>query len=288
MIFRAKKNRRRVDVAKKTAEFKAAASTLAPTIFKGVGAAVASAAIVFGAFALFEWAKKAPEFAIDELHFSGNQRATEAELCRLSGLQTGLNLVALDPLAIERLLLTDPWIQQVRVSRHFPRKLEIQITEHQPVAMVSLGELYLLDDGGEPFKRLQASDALDLPLVTGIERDDYVARHQETVLRLTQALQVAAAYSASGTGRSSRLSEVHLDDEGVTLITGDGQQVRLGEGETPEKLARLARVRQELKSRSLSAEVIRLDNRARPSSITVSLQPQNSTASPERGLRPGK
>jgi cell division protein FtsQ len=154
--------------------------------------------------------------------------------------------------------------------------------------MVSLGDLYLLDEAGEPFKRVQASDALDLPLVTGVEREDYVAHHDETVQRLTAALIVAQSYSSSPTGKPARLSEVHLDDEGVTLVTGDGQEVRLGEGDTAAKLARLARVRQELKSRALSAEVIRLDNRARPSSVTVSLHQQVSTVSSERGLRPGK
>lgn len=285
MIFRAKKNRRRVDVAKKTAELKAAASSLAPTFFKVLGAAVVAAALVFGAQAGWDWARQAPQFAIEQLHFAGNQRATDAELCRVSGLQPGLNLVALDPLAVERLLATDPWIKTARVTRHLPNRLEIQITEHQPVAMVSLGDLYLVDDGGEPFKRVQPSDGLDLPLVTGVERDDYVARHDETVQRLTHALGVADRYSSSAAGKSSRLSEVHLDDQGVTLITGDGQQVRLGQGDYAEKFVRLARVRQELKSRSLVAEVILLDNRARPSSVTVSL---NSTASPERGGRPGK
>ena len=285
MIFRSKKNRRRIDLSKKTAELKATASSLAPTVLKVLGAAVFAAALVFAAQAGWQWARQSPQFAITQLQFTGNQRATQAELCRVSGLQPGLNLVALDPLALERLLAGVPWVKTVRVTRHFPSRLQIQVTEHQPVAMVSLGDLYLLDDGGEPFKRVQPSDTLDLLLVTGVERDDYVARHDDTVARLTHALGVAQVYAESATGKGSRLSEVHLDDEGVTLVTGEGQQVRLGEGELEQKLARLARVRQELKSRSLKAEVIRLDNRARPSSITVSL---NSPVSPERGGRLGK
>ena len=153
-------------------------------------------------------------------------------------------------------------------------------------AMVSLGDLYLLDEDGEPFKRVQPSDALDLPIVTGVEREDCVARHDETVLRLTTALALARAYSASAKGNP--LSEIHLELEGVTLITADGEHVQLGEGAWPEKLERLARVRQELKARALTAAVIRLDNRARPSSVTVSLQTINPAASPERGGRPGK
>ena len=56
--------------------------------------------------------------------------------------------------------------------------------------------------------------------------------------------------------------------------------VRLGEGETDVKLQRLSRVREELKSRGLSAEVIHLDNRARPGWVAVKL---SSSASERSG-----
>lgn len=288
MIFRAKKNRRRVDLTKKTAELKAVATSFAPTLFRVLGVFVASAAIVFGAYALLQWARQSPRFAINSIAFRGNTHATDAELTRVAGLQLGQNLIALDALAIERLVAAHPWVKDARVNRRFPQGLDIQVTEHRPAAMVSLGDLYLLDVDGEPFKRVQPSDALDLPIVTGVERDDYVTRHDETVLRLTDALSLAQTYSASPVGKAAPLSEVHLDLEGVTLVTADGQHVQLGEGAWREKLDRLARVRQELKARSLTAAVIRLDNRARPSSVTVSLQSNNPSASPERGGRTGK
>ena len=288
MIFRAKKNRRRVDVAKKTAEIKAVASTLVPTLLRVMGAAVASAAIVFGAYSLHQWASQSPRFAITAITFEGNSHASSGELLRVAGLQFGQNLVALDALAIERLIAAHPWVKAARVNRRFPQGLQVQITEHKPAAMVSLGDLYLLDVDGEPFKRVQPSDALDLPIVTGIEREDYVARHDDTVLRLTDALGLAQRYAGSPSGKAAPLSEVHLDVEGVTLVTADGQQIQLGEGPWFEKLERLARVRQELGARALTASVIRLDNRARPTWVTVSLQTNNSSTPPERGGRTGK
>ncbi len=288
MIFRSKKNRKRVDVTKKTAEIKAVASSLAPVLLRVVGAVFACIAMVFGANALFGWARQSPRFAITTLHFSGNVHASDAELSRVGAVQLGQNLFALDALAVERLIVANhPWVKTARANRHFPQTLEVQITEHRPVAMVSLGDLYLLDEDGEPFKRVQPSDALDLPIVTGIEREDYVARHDETVLRLTQALALAQSYAASA-GKSAPLSEVHLELEGLTLVTAAGEQVQLGDDGWTEKLARLARVRQELKARALTASVIRLDNRARPASVTVSLQTNVSSARPERGERTGK
>ncbi len=288
MIFRAKKNRRRVDVAKKTAEIKAVASSLAPTLLRVFGVIVATAAIVFGVYSLSQWARQSPRFAITHVVYSGNSHASDFELGRVGGIQLGQNLVAADALAIERLVATHPWVKTARVNRRFPQSLEVQVTEHHAVAMVSLGDLYLLDEDGEPFKRVTPSDALDLPIVTGIERDDYVSRHDDTVLRLTDALGLAQTYATSKLGKGAPLSEVHLDIEGVTLVTADGQQVQLGEGAWKEKLDRLARVVKELQARSLTAAVIRLDNRARPSSVTVSLSTINPSASPERGGRTGK
>lgn len=278
MIF-AKKNRRRVDLAKKTAELKAAASSAAPAILRFFGATTLIAVIVFAAILLAQWARRSPHFAVDTLSFSGNRHATDAELSRAAGLQRGQNLVATDAFAIERQLAAHPWVKAATVTRRFPRVLELRIIEHRPVAIISLGDLYLLDEDGEPFKRLQPSEALDLPIVTGIERDDYLARHDFTVARIGQALAAAQQYSATSTG----LSEVHLDEEGVTLVGADGLRIRLGEGRFEEKLGRLARVRQELRARALTPQVIRLDNRAAPSSVTVSLH-----ASPERGRRTGK
>ena len=51
----------------------------------------------------------------------------------------------------------------------------------------------------------------------------------------------------------------------------DGQEIEFGEGDVLPKLGRLARVRKELHARSMVAEVIRLDNRTRPSWVAVQL-----------------
>jgi cell division protein FtsQ len=62
----------------------------------------------------------------------------------------------------------------------------------------------------------------------------------------------------------------------VTVVQNDGVEVRLGQGDLPAKLERLARIRKELQSRKLTAEVIRLDNRTRPDWVTVQLSSSSS------------
>lgn len=274
VILRPKKNRRRAAPAPVVIK------AMLPAALRAIGVALACAAIVFGTWQLALWARQSPRFSIDTIAVKGTVHATDAELTRLGNIQVGQNLVALDAFALERILAAHPWVKTVRVDRKFPRRLEITVKEHNPVAMVSLGDLYLLDDDGEPFKRVGPADALDLPIVTGVEREDFLTQKELTAQRLHDALALASEY------RGDPLSEVHLDLDGVTLVTAAGQHLILGEGAWAEKLARLDRVRQELKARALTASVIRLDNRARPASITVSLK--TPASSPERGGRPGK
>jgi hypothetical protein len=65
----------------------------------------------------------------------------------------------------------------------------------------------------------------------------------------------------------------------VTVVTVDGEEIRFGDGALGDKLARLERVRKALDDKRLSVAMIRLDDRARPSRVTVQL----SAPAPERG-----
>ncbi|HZH04703.1 MAG TPA: FtsQ-type POTRA domain-containing protein [Myxococcaceae bacterium] len=230
-------------------------------------------ALALAGRAALAWLRTSPRFALKTIAFSGTTHATHHELLRVSGLSAGQNLFQLDAGALERSVCAHPWVREAKVTRHFPGGVSIRVEEHRPVAVVSLGELYLLDDRGEPFKKLQADDALDLPLVTGVDREEYVKRPESVATQLRQALDIAAAYAASEAGRGEPLSEIRLTGEGVTLVTGAaGREVHFGESATQEKLDRLARIRAELQRRGVEAEVIHLDNRSRPGWVAVKLQ----------------
>ncbi len=264
MGFGRTRNRRRADAERREQSAHALLRALGSCL---LGLAVC-AALGGGAFLSYRWALSSPTFAVKRLSVSGNERAVGAELLKLAGLQVGQNLLALDVDAAERAIAAHPWVARARIDRRWPDGLSVQVVERVPAAIVSLGDLYLLDDDGEPFKKLQALDRVDLPVVTGVERDEYVRAPKETSRRIAAALKVAREYSESAKGGKA-LSEVRLEGNGVALVTGDGVEIRLGEGEVRPKLERLAAVRAELARRGLVAEVIHLDNRARPAWVTV-------------------
>ena len=271
MAFRKSKNRRRVDASQKKEAVRGVVRAHGPSTAKGLLAAAITAGLIWGGVELRAWALSSPRFQLQEISLTGLSRASRAELLRLSGLAPGQNLFALDVPAVEKAMLQHPWVRGVEVTRHFPASAAVQVVEQTPEAVVVLGDLYVLDAEGEPFKRVTPGDGLDLPLVTGVERDAYVKDPVEVRERLRAALEVARSYAALKPGRHERLCEVRLDGASVALVTVAGQEVRLGEGAAETKLSRLARVRRELSARGLAAEVIHLDNRARPGWVAVKL-----------------
>src|SRR5262249_24228183 len=171
----------------------------------------------------------------------------------------------------ERAMAAHPWVDAVRVARRFPSSLSVDVKEHEPAAVVALGELYLVDIEGRPFKKVQSGDPTDLPLVTGLQREEFVDNPEQSRLRLRQMLELARAYARSERASQAPLGEIRIGKVAVALITAQGQEVRIGDADPAEALRRLRKVRAELDERGLTAQVIHLENRARPGWVAVKL-----------------
>ena len=211
---------------------------------------------------------------IRSIRVKGLARATEAEVLALSPVKAGDGLLAADVDAIEAAVRRHPWIARATVRRHLPPSLEVRIEERDPVAVVDLGGLYLADRGGQVFKCAAPGDGLDLPLVTGFTREDFVKRRATFEPKLNGLLRILDEYGREGLGPLAPVSEVHYDaEEGVTLYVGEeGTQVRLGLGGTEEtrgKLSRLHRVLEALRAQGRRAEVIHLEDRNHPDRVVV-------------------
>ena len=270
-------NRRRQDVAQRADALKGAVRDRGPSFLRAFVALAITVGLGYGGWRTYLWAIQAPTFALRTITFAGVHRAQKGDLIRMGGLALGENLFRLDPDEVERGMASHPWVRHVSLTRHFPAGVAIRIDEHLPQALVSLGDLYLLDEEGEPFKKVEPSDALDLPLVTGVDRDQYLQDPQGTSARLRDALDALHAYAAQvNGGPQEALSEVHVEDEGLTLITLAGEQVRVRGGELDSSLKRLARVRAALRARGLVADVIHLENRNRPGWVAVKLSTPDS------------
>ena len=272
MAFGQRTQRRKQDATARTAAARGVLSTYGGPVAKFLVLVVVMGGLAWGSVEGWRWARSSPTFALKRTAFRGLSRATEAEVLRYTGLSAGQNLFELDLGVMERALATHPWVKRAELRRRLPDMVEVTVAEHVPVAMVSLGDLYLLDEDGEPFKRVRAGDALDLVLVSGVDREEYGKTPDAVRERMRVALAVAKAYAQSEAGKGRPASEARLEGEDVVLVLGGaGEELRFGDGETGQKLERLRRVQEELSRRGLVAETISLDHRTRPGRVTVKL-----------------
>jgi cell division protein FtsQ len=216
------------------------------------------------------WASTSPHFALRTVRVQGLHRATEKELLRLAGVAPGTNLWSLDPSAVAQTMSAHPWVRTVEVTRSLPDTLQLRVEERTPVALASLGDLYVVDADGAPFKRVSPAESLDLPLLTGLTREQAEKDPAGTAVRLREALGVVDVYQHAF--ERPRLSEIQLGEAGFELITADGVRVVLGRDDLDGQLRRLQRIRDELQHRGLAAAAIHLENRVRPGWVAVQVK----------------
>lgn len=267
------RNRRRVDQGPK-APPGALRHGLTLAVLWGLGAAALGA----GGIAAWRHVTKGESLRVGAVRVTGASRAAEAEILALSPVRPGDDLLSADVDAVERAVARHPWVARSEVRRTLPPAIEIAVTEREPRALVDLGGTYLVDGDAQVFKRAGAGDGLDLPVVTGFGRDDFAQRRATVETGLRGALALVDEYARAGLVPLAAIQEIHLDgDWGVTLYVGDeGTQVRLGQGDLPQKLDRLRRVLEALRAEGRQAEVIHLDDRSHPDRVGVRMSGSGS------------
>jgi cell division protein FtsQ len=205
-----------------------------------------------------------------DVAFLGLSRVRPEELLALSPVRRGDHLLAVDPAVVEAGLRRHPWVASAEVRRRLPHDLEVRVVERRAAAVAVLGDLYLVDGRGEVFKRAAPGDGLDLPVITGIEREAWIERREEIQPLLEGALALVEKWQALGLSERAAVAEIHVDaDYGTTVTTAAGTEIRLGQLALEDKLSRLSRLLSTLETEGRQAQVIHLDNRRHPEWVAV-------------------
>ena len=161
-----------------------------------------------------------------------------------------------------------------RLARRLPGTILIEVTERQPAALVALGDTFLATAEGEPFKRLEPEDPVDLPLITGLRADALSEDREGTMRTIRAGSYLAAEYEHGALGHRAPLEEVHVDTDGTfSVLVGRGaMQLVLGAPPFRRKLDQAARVVAELERRGAKADSIMLDNDAKPERVVVRMR----------------
>lgn len=114
-------------------------------------------------------------FNIEEIAVEGSSRYTAEEIQKQSGIQAGDNLFRISTgQASEQIIAGFGYIDAVEITRSFPNKLVITVTEAKPVmSFLSGGSYYLVSAAGRILDSGMAEPAENTFVVNGVDLSGY-------------------------------------------------------------------------------------------------------------------
>ncbi len=212
-------------------------------------------------------------FMLDAIEVRGASRSSAGEIEGLLGVQKGDNLIALDTQDLENFVRQHPWVREVRVRRELPKKLLVEVKEHEPVALVALGHLYYADADGSLVKRRSAEDREVFPVITGFSRADVESADQATIENLRRAVGFPRLLRETLGPAAPEIDEVHFDGVmGLSFVPkGEKVWVHMGPAPWESQIRRLGVVRMALREKGLEATEVTLGGDRRPERVAVKL-----------------
>lgn len=206
------------------------------------------AGIVALAINLAHFLRSSSRFAISHIGVSGNTNVTGQSIIRQSGLIEGRNIFQVNlrqsAAAIEQL----PRVKSALVRTKLPDEIQIDISEREPAAVLAAKELFLLDSEGKIIEKLDPSENLDAPVITGRALAGLAVGDVVKTEGVARALEIIRILNEMDVGKSIRVSEINVDDPANILLVAEpsGATVYLGSGDYRGKLWRLAQVADEI------------------------------------------
>ena len=210
-------------------------------------------------------------FAVQDIGLEGHVRLSREEVLAQAGLAVGANVFDVSPEEAEARLLRHAWIAEASVQRRLPGSFTVEIRERRAVALLALGDVFLVSENGAVFKPVTGEDPIDMPVITGIDRERFTGDRAFRTSILLEVVALLHDYRGANLSQQEPIGEVHVErDDGLSLYVGDdATYVRLGHGPFREKLVRLRTVLEELRQRGARAVYVYLDNERRPDRVTV-------------------
>ncbi len=188
------------------------------TWLENIAKLVLVAVMSYGAFHGYRYVTTAPQFALAQVQFSGNDKVNLATLQNMAQPLLGQNIFQLDLEAVTERFKKNPWIENVSTVRQLPRGLRIQIQERTPFARIQLDKTYLMDHYGVLIVP-DHSPHPDLPLITGVKVKKVELGNEILVEGIVLGLQVMHFMNQLGAFQNDPIRKFHMSSPRKLVFT---------------------------------------------------------------------
>jgi cell division protein FtsQ len=185
----------------------------------------------------------------------GNEYLAVEECLAAAGLGERVPYFGADLGTARSKLAAHPRIQRARVARRLDGRVEVEIEERRPVALLASPRAVEVDAEGRLLPPLVAGSVADLPMVRGVGMP---AAGRVQGARWARAVSWLRALEGRGVRLLPRISEIDVRDARSTLLVlvAAGTRVRLPAEPGEERLSALSIVLADLEAKCVVAEEI--------------------------------
>ncbi len=197
-------------------------------------------AMLAGLTVAWRWAETSPRFAVAGVEVRGASRVPAARILAAAGIREGTRLWRVSAAEVVARVEALPEIRRADVIRELPNHVVIAVEERRPFTLVHAGRLHWLDEDGHVLGEEREAVTPPVPVISGLTEDELAARRATPGPKTRAAISLIRALVRSGSALAAEISEIDMSRaEGPVLYTVDGVEVRLGQENWEERLARL-------------------------------------------------
>jgi cell division septal protein FtsQ len=210
--------------------------------------------LVAGLVAAWRWLETSPQFAVKGVEVRGVSRLGAERVAAAAAIEPGTPLWRVDPAAVAARVEALSEIRRADVIRELPDRVTILVEERRPFTLVHAGRLHWLDEGGRLLGEEREAVTPPVPVISGLGDEELTSMRASPGPRTRAAISLIRALLRSGSTLAAEISEIDMSRrEGPVLYTVDGVEVRLGNEEWDERLARLEGVLAQVAKDDVSA-----------------------------------
>jgi cell division protein FtsQ len=211
----------------------------------------------------------ASQLELDKIEVQGCLRTDPQQIIKAAAVSPETPMFDLRLKEISQRVEALPWVRSCVVRRVLPDKLSLQVVERNPVALIRLDKLYYVDEDGTPFKQPAPGEALDYPIVTGWEAEEWRQGKRKDLIE--EALWFLREVHNQPYLSKEGVSEIQCNEIGdltIFMVQG-GAMIHMHGGDMELKVRRLEEVWKSVATKHLPVQYILYEN---PDRIVVGLE----------------
>ena len=213
----------------------------------------------------FSWAEYTLLFKNPNIVFSGNSIVDESEYRSFLLKEYGSNIFTEDLSAISNRIEEHPYIAGVRVSKHFPKVILIEVSERYPVALINNNPLLLIDNNNVVLPFRSNSFDYQIPILSNfkITNDLYPVGKQTLSPMAIDVVQFLNRIKKEYPQLYQNLSEVRLSkyNDYELILAEEPTKIVIGKSMTWSKILVLKEFEKSVSGRKSLTDYAYLDLR---------------------------